>query len=65
MSVSLLASAPHFGHLTLTNSSTASDYKYIRGEYTRFSVEDEKGNIFIETDNLEEAKEFINNELKK
>ena len=27
-------------------------YKYIRGEYTRYSVEDEKGNIFVETDDL-------------
>lgn len=39
-------------------------YKYIRGEYTRYSVEDEKGNIFVETDNIEEAKEFVDNELK-
>ena len=40
-------------------------YKYIRGEYTRYSVEDEKENIFVETDNIEEAKEFVDNELKK
>lgn len=40
-------------------------YKYIRGEYTRYSVEDEKGNIFVETDNIEEARKFIDDELKK
>ena len=40
-------------------------YNYIRGEYTRFSVEDEKGNIFVETDNLEEAREYIDTELTK
>lgn len=40
-------------------------YKYIRGEYTRYSVEDEKGNIFVETDNIEEAKKFVDKELKK
>ena len=31
-------------------------YSYIRGEYTRYSAEDEKENIFVETDNLEEVK---------
>lgn len=40
-------------------------YKYIRGEYTRYSGEDEKGNIFVETDNIEEARKFIDDELKK
>lgn len=40
-------------------------YQYVRGEYTRFSVEDEKDNIFVETDNLEEAKEYIDKELVK
>lgn len=38
-------------------------YCYIRGEYTRYSVENEKEKIFVETDNIEEAKEFIDNEL--
>ena len=40
-------------------------HKYIRGEYTRYSVEDDNENIFVETDNIEEAKEFVDNELKK
>lgn len=40
-------------------------YKYIRGEYTRYSVEDDSGNMFLETDNIKEAKEFLNNLLKK
>ena len=38
-------------------------YSYIRGEYTRYSVEDENGNIFVETDNIEEAREYVNHEL--
>ena len=38
-------------------------YSYIRGEYTRYSVEDEQENIFVETDNIEEAREYIDKEL--
>lgn len=38
-------------------------YKYIRGEYTRYCAQDEKDNIFVETDNIEEVREFIDNEL--
>lgn len=38
-------------------------YSYVRGEYTRYSVEDENENIFVETDNLEEAKAFVDEEL--
>lgn len=38
-----------------------SIYKYIRGEYTRYSVEDENENIYIETDDFSEAKYFIEN----
>lgn len=38
-------------------------YIDIRWEYTRFSVEDEKDNIFVETDNIEEAREYIDNNL--
>ena len=38
-------------------------YSYIRGEYTRYSVEDENENIFVETDNIEEAREYVDNEL--
>ena len=40
-------------------------YCYVRGEYTRYSVEDEKENIFVETDNIEEAKEYVDAELDK
>ena len=40
-------------------------YSYIRGEYTRYSAEDEKENIFVETDNLEEVKKFIDENLSK
>ena len=40
-------------------------YNYIRGEYTRYSVEDEKGNIFLYIFNLEEAREYIDTELTK
>lgn len=40
-------------------------YHYIRGEYTRYSVEDGKDNILVETDNLEEAREFVDTELNK
>lgn len=40
-------------------------YSYIRGEYQRFSVEDEKEKIFVETDNIEEAKQFVDDELTK
>lgn len=40
-------------------------YSYIRGEYQRFSVEDEKEKVFVETDNIEEAKQFIDDELTK
>ena len=40
-------------------------YKYIRGEYTRYSVEDENENMFVETDNVEEAREYIDTELIK
>lgn len=38
-------------------------YSYIRGEYQRFSVEDEKEKVFVETDNIEEAKQFVDDEL--
>ena len=38
-------------------------YKYIRGEYTRYSAEDEKENIFVETYNIEEVREYVDNEL--
>lgn len=38
-------------------------YSYTRGEYRRYSVEDEKENIFVETDNIEEAREYVDNEL--
>ena len=38
-------------------------YSYIRGEYKRYSVEDENENIFVETDNIEEAREYVDNEL--
>lgn len=38
-------------------------YNYIRGEYSRYSVEDDKENIFVETDNIDEAREYIDNEL--
>ena len=40
-------------------------YSYIRGEYQRFSVEDEKEKVFVETDNIEEAKKFVDDELTK
>ncbi len=40
-------------------------YNYIRGEYSRYSVEDEKDNMFLETDDLDEAKEYIDNVLIK
>ena len=40
-------------------------YSYIRGEYQRFSVEDEKQKVFVETDNIEEAKQFVDDELTK
>ena len=40
-------------------------YSYIRGEWTRYSVEDEGENIFVETDNLEEAKQYVDEELIK
>ncbi len=40
-------------------------YNYIRGEYSRYSVEDEKDNMFVETDDLDEAKEYIDNVLVK
>ena len=40
-------------------------YSYIRGEYQRFSVEDEKEKDFVETDNIEEAKQFVDDELTK
>ena len=40
-------------------------YSYIRGEYQRFSVEDEKEKVFVETDNIEEAKQFDDDELTK
>lgn len=38
-------------------------YSYIRGEYMRYAVEDEKENIFVETDNIEEARQFVDEEL--
>jgi hypothetical protein len=40
-------------------------YQFIRGEYTRYSVEDERGNVYVETDNFDEAKEFLESILKK
>ena len=40
-------------------------YSYIRGEDTRYSVEDERENILVETDNIEEAREYIDTELTK
>ena len=40
-------------------------YHYIRGEYSRYSVENEKDEMFVETDNVEEAREFIDNNLNK
>ncbi len=40
-------------------------YNYIRGEYSRYSVEDKKDNMFVETDDLDEAKEYIDNVLLK
>lgn len=40
-------------------------YSYIRGEYQRFSVEDEKEKVFVDTDNIEEAKQFVDDELTK
>ena len=40
-------------------------YSYIRGEYQRFSVENEKEKVFVETDNIEEAKQFVDDELTK
>ena len=40
-------------------------YSYIRGEYQRFSVEDEKEKVFVETDNIEETKQFVDDELTK
>ena len=38
-------------------------YKYIRGEYTRDCAQDEKDNIYVETDNIEEVREFIERDL--
>lgn len=40
-------------------------YSYIRGEYTRFCAQDEFDNIFVETDDIEEVKEYIDNVLIK
>ncbi len=40
-------------------------YSYVRGEYTRYCAQDEKDNILIETDNIEEVKEYVDNELVK
>jgi len=40
-------------------------YSYVRGEYTRYCAQDEKDNILIETDNIEEVKEYVDNELAK
>ncbi len=40
-------------------------YNYIRGEYSRYSVEDKQDNMFVETDDLDEAKEYIDNVLLK
>ncbi len=40
-------------------------YSYVRGEYTRYSVEDDNEKIFVETDNLKEAKEYVDTELDK
>ena len=39
-------------------------YKYIRGEYTRYCAQDEKEYVYVETDNIEEVREFIDKELK-
>lgn len=38
-------------------------YSYIRGEYKRYCAQDEKDNVFVETDNIEEVRDFIDNEL--
>lgn len=38
-------------------------YRYIRGEYTRYCCQDEKDVVYVETDNIEEVREFIDNEL--
>lgn len=40
-----------------------SIYKYMRGEYARYCAQDEEGNIFVETDNIEEVKDYIDNRL--
>ena len=37
--------------------------KKIITKYTRYSVEDGNENIFVETDNIEEAREFVDNKL--
>ncbi len=34
-------------------------YSYVRGEYTRYCAQDEKDNILIEADNIEEVKEYV------
>lgn len=35
----------------------------MRGEYARYCAQDEEGNIFVETDNIEEVKDYIDNRL--
>ncbi len=40
-------------------------YSYVRGEYTRYCAQDGKDNILVETDNIEEVKEYVDNELVK
>lgn len=40
-------------------------YSYIRGEYMRYSAEDENENIFVETDNIGEVRQYIDDELAK
>ena len=40
-------------------------YKYVRGEYTRYCAQDENDNVFVEADNIEEVREYIENELTK
>ena len=38
-------------------------YRYIRGEYTRYCAQDDKDNVFVETDNIQEVRKYIDKEL--
>lgn len=40
-------------------------YQYVRGEYTRYCAQDEMDNVYVETDNIDEAREFIDKELSR